>query len=153
MAVTASPRLWLYLRENPPTLLVGGLEFIIGGILFTSLFRYFVRVFSALKGQNGQSLSYCDSVALSCKVVSAIFACVSCAMGIIGKLSYLRMKYTFLVLTYLSMYLFMLAYILLNLSMKSVHEIIFKSIRPSCALINRIRYFDCLHANSPTSLS
>jgi len=83
MAVTASPRLWLYLRENPPTLLVGGLEFIIGGILFTSLFRYLVRVFSALKGQNGQSLSYCDSVALSCKVVSAIFACVSCAMGII----------------------------------------------------------------------
>merc|ERR1712166_386336 len=62
---------------------VGGLEFIIGGILFTSLFRYFVRVFSALKVQNGQSLSYCDSVALSCKVVSAIFACVSCATGII----------------------------------------------------------------------
>ena len=107
MAVTASPRLWLYLRENPPTLLVGGLEFIIGGILFTSLFRYFVRVFSALKGQNGQSLSYCDSVALSCKVVSAIFACVSCAMGIIGKLSYLRMKYTFLVLTYLLIYAYL----------------------------------------------
>ena len=107
MAVTASPRLWLYLRENPPTLLVGGLEFIIGGILFTSLFRYLVRVFSALKGQNGQSLSYCDSVALSCKVVSAIFACVSCAMGIIGKLSYLRTKYTFLVLTYLLIYAYL----------------------------------------------
>jgi hypothetical protein len=99
MAVVASPRLWLYLRENPPTLMVGGLEFIIGGILFTSLFRYFVRVFSALKGQNGQSLSYCDSVALSCKVVSAIFACVSCATGIIGKSYY--------VLTYeISMYTF-----------------------------------------------
>ena len=139
MAVTASPRLWLYLRENPPTLLVGGLEFIIGGILFTSLFRYFVRVFSALKGQNGQSLSYCDSVALSCKVVSAIFACVSCAMGIIGKLPYILTYEIYFLSTYLLKYLFMLTYILLNLSMKSVHEIIFKSIRPSCALINRIK--------------
>jgi len=55
----------------------------IGLILFTSLFRYFVRVFCTLKVQKGQFLSYCDSVALSCKVVSAIFACVSCATGII----------------------------------------------------------------------
>ena len=85
MALIAFQRLWLYLRQNPPTLLVGSVEFLIGGILFTSLFRYFVRVFTTLKIQKGQSLSYYDSVALSCKLVSAIFACMSCAMGIISK--------------------------------------------------------------------
>jgi len=83
MAFGALARLWQYLRQNPPNLLVGSVEFMIGLILFTSLFRYFVRVFCTLKVQKGQFLSYCDSVALSCKVVSAIFACVSCATGII----------------------------------------------------------------------
>lgn len=83
MALIAFQRLWLYLRQNPPTLLVGSVEFLIGGILFTSLFRYFVGVFTRLKIRKGQSLSYTDSVALSCKLVSAIFACMSCAMGII----------------------------------------------------------------------
>ena len=104
MALIAFQRLWLYLRQNPPTLLVGSVEFLIGGILFTSLFRYFVRVFSTLKIRKGQLLSHYDSVALSCKLVSALFACVSCATGIIGKpYYYLRMKYTFLVLKYLFM--------------------------------------------------
>jgi len=83
MALSAFQRLWQHLRQNPPTLLVGSLEFFVGGIIFTSLFHYLIRVLNNLKIRKGEAVSYSDSVALSCKLISALFACVSCATGII----------------------------------------------------------------------
>jgi len=82
-ATAASGRLWRYFRDQPPTLIVGGAEFIFGGIVCLSLFHYFNKLFSTLKIRQGQPLSFCDSVALSCKLVSALFAINACLAGVI----------------------------------------------------------------------
>merc|ERR1712095_15160 len=85
MAATAETRtgIWHYFRENPPTIFVGSLEFIFGGVLCICLFHKFNKLFSTLEIRQGQPLSYCDSVALSCKLVSALFAIAACLAGVI----------------------------------------------------------------------
>jgi len=75
--------LWEYFRDVPPSLLLGTLEFVLGGLTFLSMFHGFINVVGVLKLKNGQTLSYPDNVSLSCKMVSAIFACVSCMTGVV----------------------------------------------------------------------
>jgi len=79
----AFQKVWGYFRENPPILVVGAIEFIFGLILCTFLFHYFVHLFCTLKIRRSSQLSYCDSVSLSCKLVSALFAISACIMGIV----------------------------------------------------------------------
>ena len=77
--------LWEYFRDHPPSLLIGSLEFILGFLTFLSMFHGFTNIVAVLKLKNGQILSYADNVSLSCKTVSAIFACVSCMTGVVSK--------------------------------------------------------------------
>jgi len=79
----AAAAVWGYFRNVPPSVLVGSLEFFIGGIICVSLFHYFIRLFCTLKIKRGEPLSHCDSVSLSCKLVSALFATFACVMGLI----------------------------------------------------------------------
>ena len=81
----AAAAVWGYFRNVPPSVLVGSLEFFIGGIICVSLFHYFIRLFCTLKIKRGEPLSHCDSVSLSCKLVSALFATFACVMGLISK--------------------------------------------------------------------
>ena len=85
-AATTESKVWGYFRETPPNVLVGSLEFLAGGIICVSLFHYFIRLFCTLKIRRGEPLSHCDSVSLSCKLVSALFATLACVMGVISKL-------------------------------------------------------------------
>ena len=84
-AATTESKVWGYFRETPPNVLVGSLEFLAGGIICVSLFHYFIRLFCTLKIKRGEPLSHCDSVSLSCKLVSALFATFACVMGLISK--------------------------------------------------------------------
>ena len=84
--------LWEYFRDVPPSLLLGTLEFVLGGLTFLSMFHGFINVVGVLKLKNGQTLSYPDNVSLSCKMVSAIFACVSCMTGVVGKFQHLEIS-------------------------------------------------------------
>lgn len=77
--------IWGFFRDHPPNLIIGGIEFIIGGLVCISLFNYFVKTFTHLKIGNDQVLSYCDSVGLSCKLVSALFATLTCIIGVSSK--------------------------------------------------------------------
>lgn len=77
--------LWGYFRDSPPNLVAGGIEFAIGAAICTSLFHHLIKIFSTWKIRHGSALSYCDSVALSCKLVSALFATLTCFVGVVGK--------------------------------------------------------------------
>ena len=87
--------LWDYFRNVPPSLLLGSLEFVLGGLTFLSMFHGFINVVGVLKLKNGQILSYSDNVSLSCKMVSAIFACVSCITGVVGKFQHFKNQQIF----------------------------------------------------------
>ena len=84
--------LWDYFRNVPPSLLLGTLEFVLGGLTFLSMFHGFINVVGVLKLKNGQVLSYSDNVSLSCKMVSAVFACVSCMTGVVSKFQHFKIR-------------------------------------------------------------
>ena len=70
-----------YFKENPPGLLLGGLEFILGGLVFYTLFHSSISLVTTANGFRSKKLSHSDIVSLSCKLVSALFAVTSCVMG------------------------------------------------------------------------
>ena len=76
---------WESLKQEPPSVYLAFLEMSLGFVCFLSLFHALISIVGVLKLKNGQVLSYADNVSLSCKMVSAVFAVISCIMGVVSK--------------------------------------------------------------------
>lgn len=74
---------WESLKQEPPSVYLAFLEMSLGFVCFLSLFHALISIVGVLKLKNGQVLSYADNVSLSCKMVSAVFAVISCIMGVV----------------------------------------------------------------------
>ena len=76
---------WESLKQEPPSVYLAFLEMSLGFVCFLSLFHALISIVGVLKLKNGEVLSYADNVSLSCKMVSAVFAVISCIMGVVSK--------------------------------------------------------------------
>jgi hypothetical protein len=83
--------LWSYFRDQPPTILVGSLEFAFGSFVFVAMFHLAIKLVGNVKfrgnsnSTTNNNLSYSDTVSLCCKMISALFAITSCTTGTSSK--------------------------------------------------------------------
>ncbi len=74
-----------YFKENPPGIILGSLEFCLGGVVFYTMFHKSIKFVTTVNEYRSKKLSHSDIVSLSCKLVSALFAITSCVIGCLSK--------------------------------------------------------------------